>query len=254
MVVYEEAKRKQWKKVYRWNNDCDLEVFEIDWKKEVIYEKRKIIGDIETFKILLNSYEFFKSIRQAVESKNIENKEKSKKRPRIPDFEAISEEVRKKFWSKVNIKRENDCWEWKEALNAPNGYGIFQVNRKMSYAHRWAFVLENNCNIDDGMFICHTCDNKKCVNPKHLWMGTPLDNARDMVNKGRRVIPRGYKVRPEKIVNGSRMGMSKLTEKKVLDIRLRVANGETQRSLAKLHNVTGATISSLILRKTWKHI
>jgi len=89
-----------------------------------------------------------------------------------------------RFNKKYVINEDTDCWEWTHALNNI-GYGMFRwATNKMRTAHRVSYELHKGP-IPNGLFVCHTCDNPKCVNPEHLWVGTRKDNFDDMVSKGR---------------------------------------------------------------------
>lgn len=90
-----------------------------------------------------------------------------------------------RFWSKVAVVPGDGCWEWIAGLKGNNGYGDFSlgVGRNIG-AHRFAWAITNGP-IGDGLFVCHRCDNRKCVRPDHLFLGTAGDNNRDMFAKGR---------------------------------------------------------------------
>jgi len=95
-----------------------------------------------------------------------------------------------RFWSKVDVKSEEECWEWTGAKQGKN-YGSFAIAPgKSGLAHKvsWALVHNNGVMSGPKDHIMHSCDNRKCVNPNHLSLGTALDNYRDMARKGRRVI------------------------------------------------------------------
>lgn len=98
-----------------------------------------------------------------------------------------------KFWSRVEILGENDCWHWKKA----NGdyvwtYGSFKYNKKVSYAHKTAYELHHKIILpksfpvtENSVLVCHSCDNPWCCNPNHLFLGTPSVNRNDCITKRR---------------------------------------------------------------------
>jgi Zinc-binding loop region of homing endonuclease len=125
-----------------------------------------------------------------------------------------------------------------------NGYAQIRHEGKTEYHHRVAYVLANKLRMLDiaGQYVLHACDNPACINPAHLSLGSAADNTADMVAKGR---ARGMS-RP-----GASNLASKLTAEDVLAIR---AARATQVELAAKYGVTQANISSIVQRKTWKHI
>jgi hypothetical protein len=83
---------------------------------------------------------------------------------------------------KYTIK-DNGCWEF-SGCKMPNGYGKVTVNKKTWLSHRYSYFLKNG-EIPNGMHVCHTCDNRICINPEHLFLGTRKDNMQDMIKKKR---------------------------------------------------------------------
>lgn len=123
------------------------------------------------------------------------------------------------------------------------GYGVVWLNHQQRMgAHRWVWEQAHGP-IPDGVWVLHHCDNPRCINIEHLWLGTARDNARDMVAKGRGVNNAG-----------ERHGLSTLTPEAVREIRRRAADGESQKRIATDFGITQPTVSKLLNRRRWKHL
>lgn len=103
---------------------------------------------------------------------------------------------RKSFMNYIKLD-DSDCWNWAGAIHKPSGYAMAYFKSKLWKAHRLSYTLHVGP-IPDGLLVCHTCDNRGCVNPNHLFLGTHKDNCDDMYRKGRNVKPYTYIKRPKR--------------------------------------------------------
>ena len=145
------------------------------------------------------------------------------------------------------VRGEGGCLLWAGHTVMSNGsekhrYGRLRYKGKKILAHRLAFEIENG-KIPSGMCVCHKCDNPKCFNPDHLFLGTAKENTSDMIKKGRAFIALGS-VHPN----------SKVTEEDVLAIRAERANGATLTAISVAYGITFQHVSNICRGKTWKHV
>ena len=154
----------------------------------------------------------------------------------MPNHNANTEQT---LWDR-SVKIKNGCWEY-SPINI-DGYGRMWYKNRAHPAHRLAYKFYNKCSILKNIKVCHSCDNRCCINPDHLFLGTQKDNMDDMTNKGR------------DRRTGEQNGSSKLTEKQVLRIRKLHKKGFLQKTLAKQFSVDKSSIGFIVNRKTWKHI
>lgn len=132
------------------------------------------------------------------------------------------------------------CWNWSGYLDK-DGYGRFQLNKKSRPAHRVSYELHIK-KINKNLLVCHRCDNRKCVNPSHLFLGTNKENVLDMVKKDRHN-------------KGSKVGTSKLKESDISKIRKLYARGNTTlHKLGTKFGVSYAQIFRIVKNQSWSHL
>lgn len=135
------------------------------------------------------------------------------------------------------------CIEWIAGKN-PAGYGVMGTWPKTTLAHRAAWMAVNG-QIENGLHVCHHCDNPSCCNPDHLFLGTPADNCADKMRKGR------WKQGAKNPRRGSDAPQSKLTEAQVREIFL--ATGP-QKQIAARYGIVQQTVSDIKLGRRWRHL
>lgn len=145
-----------------------------------------------------------------------------------------------RFWSRVD-KSPRGCWLWAGPKNS-HGYGHLGSGGRGGanvMAHRLSWQMAFG-DIPAGLYICHTCDVRLCVNPAHLFLGTQADNMQDAARKGRLPV-------------GESRAAAKLTEEQVHDIRAREADGDPPAVLAAAFGVSRSALQRIVARQSWKH-
>jgi hypothetical protein len=146
------------------------------------------------------------------------------------------------FWSKVQATDVETCWVWTAGTDN-GGYGIMSVGAYPAKVHRVSWELHVGP-IPDGLGVLHTCDNRVCVNPYHLFLGTTVDNTKDRDQKGRQT-------------QGEKHHDAKMTAEMVIQARKeykRGASGLGIRSLALKYGVAMSTMSSILKGDSWKGV
>jgi hypothetical protein len=164
----------------------------------------------------------------------------------------IYHDTEQAFWHFVN--KTEACWIW-TGSTTPKGYGRIKLRGKTFRAHRLSWMLHNG-NIPNSMLVCHQCDNPLCVNPEHLFLGTPDDNMKDMVAKGRQAKADTHlsRTKPSALRRGENHGRAKLSEHDVRTIRSLSAQGLPALQIAKRYGVSSSTIDRILKRETWRSI
>jgi hypothetical protein len=154
---------------------------------------------------------------------------------------ATVEAAKARFNSKWIEDPETGCWNWTGATIG-KGYGQVQIRSlgKDKYAHRWAWRFWKGA-LSDGDVVCHRCDNRMCVNPDHLFVGSRADNQTDMANKDRSLF-------------GEKNSQTKLTERQVYDMHELVASGAPRAEVAKRFGVRREGLDRIIRGERWRRV
>lgn len=142
-----------------------------------------------------------------------------------------------RLWAQV--KRGEGCWEW-TSPTLVDGYGLLRIDGKSKkLAHRFSYEL--HCGpIPEGMHVLHHCDNRLCVRPDHLFLGTQTDNMRDMVAKGRNAD-----------IGGAKNPNARLSPSQVEEIRTLRASGHSRPEVARRFGISTQMVSLITTGKSW---
>ena len=135
-----------------------------------------------------------------------------------------------RFWEKVSVGERSECWYWLGNPSHSFGYGVFMVNRKKHYPHRYSYFLHHGKYPEKQ--VNHKCDNPYCVNPYHLYEGTHKDNINDKVKRGRT----GSKLKPEQVRE------------------IKADNTSTNAHLSRVYGVSATMIYYIKSGRQWGHI
>ena len=139
----------------------------------------------------------------------------------------------------AKVVKTDGCWEWRAGTRG--GYGRLRVDGRKQTASRVAYALYKGP-ISQGLKVCHSCDNPKCVRPDHLFLGTQRQNVDDMIAKRRHIDGKR---------RGAENGNAKLTPEQVIAIR---SDARSQSAIAASYGIGQAAVSKIKLRKLWRHL
>lgn len=140
-----------------------------------------------------------------------------------------------------NVDKSSGCWVWK-GYKGKLGYSVVHYDNKPMQGHRASYLIYKG-NIPKELQVCHTCDNRACLNPEHLYLGSAKDNARDRDQRGRKAS-----------TLGSKNGNNKLCENQVVQIKKMLNEGKTLPEIAKYFPVTKSNIWCIKKGISWSHV
>jgi len=153
-------------------------------------------------------------------------------------FKEIQDRLR--IYFEKNVIKGNDCWDWKGYLSG--GYGLLSMSPKLIAAHRASWMIHNG-EIPKDKIVLHKCDNRKCTNPTHLYLGTHQDNSNDKYNRKR-----------DRHVKGESHRCAKLKTENVIQIRQLLAENKALKEIARMFNVNYSIIYFIKHGRTWRSV
>ena len=150
----------------------------------------------------------------------------------------FDDEVIARFYSRVVCLGSEDCWLWHGTTHSTRGYGVFFAGGRRYLAHRFSYMISVG-EVRRGLCVCHRCDNPRCVNPRHLFLGTDQDNMSDMVAKGRST-------------RGENIHSAKLTTERAAEIKRAIVVEEWSPSaMAKRFGITRPLLYAIRSGRAW---
>lgn len=151
----------------------------------------------------------------------------------IIEYGATMDRLKKNLITKVDIDQHTGCWNFNGCVQS-NGYGRLTYRYKTMGAHRWSYIAFIG-DIPKGFDVCHKCDNRKCINPEHLFAGTRKENMQDAVSKGRQA-------------RGFMLPITKLSDSDVIEIIEMSKSGMKYKEIAEKFNVSKYTANDIAIK------